>query len=74
MYHREPNYEAEHAITNRINAKTRRCRIGKVRLKTGVPWVDKGLSDMKPPYLDTTGCRPIAPWMMPGHWCNQASA
>ena len=63
----EPNYEAGRAITNRINEKTRHCRIGKVRMKAGVPWVDKP-EIMKPqPIMPDYG---FQPWWMRGPWCG----
>lgn len=77
MYINVPNYEAEQAITNRVNAKTRHCRIGKVRLKTGVPWVDKPWDSLRQPVqpvipgpLWNEGSQP---WWMRGPWCNQAT-
>lgn len=74
MIYREPNYEAEQAITNRINAKTRHCRIGKVRIKTGIDWADRGIPPFKYqlPYKWEPVAPPLTPWWMQGPWCNQA--
>lgn len=73
----EPNYEAGRAITNRINEKTRHCRIGKVAFKTGVPWVDKGIvpfDRMKPqPVIPGDIHNGFIPWWQRGPWCGTQS-
>jgi hypothetical protein len=68
------DFELRKKAENRINVAVRHCKIGKVREKIGIKWFDKALSGLTPPYRDTTGCPPIAPWMMPGSFCNQISS
>lgn len=46
MYINYPDHEAELEVMNFLNERTRHCRIGKVRLKTGVKWADQGIPDM----------------------------
>lgn len=76
MYYREPNYEAEQAITNRVNAKTRHCRIGKVRMKAGVPWADKPLATPTPaqPVVPWIGSEGFTPWWQRGPFCKAFEA
>lgn len=75
MYIIQRDYQAEQAITNRINAKTRHCRIGNVRHKTGVPWADRPSKFILQPQPSIPG--PLnnhpQPWWMQGPWCNQAT-
>jgi len=76
MYINVPNYEAEQEIINRINAKTRHCRIGKVRHKTGVAWVDKRWNPLRQPIqpvIPGPFVNHPQPWWMQGPWCNQAT-
>lgn len=68
----EPNYEAGRALTNRINEKTRHCRIGKVAFKTGVPWVDKGIK-YEPPQPPRIWDGGYIPWWQRGPWCGTQS-
>jgi hypothetical protein len=72
MYIIQPDYEAEQAITNRINANTRHCRIGKVRHKTGIRWADSPLRDiMKPqPVIPGPFINIHQPWWMQGPFCD----
>lgn len=69
--------ERDPAIAQRViemtNIKTRHCKIGKVHIKPPKGWGGIPNFSIQPPYRDTTGWPPIAPWMMPSHWCNTAS-
>ena len=40
MFIIQPDRKAEQDRTNVTNIKLRHCRIGKVREKTGIPWMD----------------------------------
>jgi hypothetical protein len=59
---------------NRINAAVRHCKIGKVFTKHPIRWGGIPNFSIQPPYRDTTAVPPIAPWMMPGSFCNQSAA
>lgn len=75
MYIIEPNREADKALANVTNRIERHCRIGKVRIKTGVKWMDSPF-----PYVPPRKAEPVIwrgdqnaiPWWMHGPWCNQA--
>lgn len=76
MIYHAPNYEGDQAVANYINAATRHCRIGKVRLKAGVPWADEGVPPFK--YDKPQGwvfkSPSPTPWWMQGPWCNGSTS
>lgn len=65
--------ERRRQTENRINIAVRHCKIGKVSVKHPKGWGGIPNFSIQPPYRNTTGYPPIAPWMTPHHWCNTSS-
>lgn len=76
MYIIQPDHNLDQWVSNRVNAEKRHCRIGKVRHKTGVPWVDrpnKLIIQQPQPRIFGPFINHPEPWWMQGPWCNQAT-